>query len=152
MTPDQLFSKARYMDVNKLAAARIRARYLLEAVDVYLEDGSDVAIVWAREAAEEALFVLQEGAYEKIIKSSDQSISSEDIAVASKYPVDKLIEFKRGKALAFCHDDHHPTMFHATRKNLAGCPACNKFFSPIDILMFRDGYSFTDAVKELAWR
>ena len=83
-------------------------------------------------------------------KPTEGMITDSDIEVARHYPVEKLIEFKHGKATAFCHDDRSPSLFHGTRFNIAVCPVCAMKFGAIDILIQRDGYSFKDAVKHLA--
>ena len=83
------------------------------------------------------------------VKPSDCDISEDDIYTARAVTVDKLIKFNRGKAVAFCHEDKNPSMFHATRKNLAICPVCDRMFGPIDILIERDGMTFIEAVKYL---
>lgn len=77
-------------------------------------------------------------------------ITDDDIESARRYPVDKLIDFSRGKAKAFCHEDKNPSMFHGTKFNLAICPVCDKKFDSIAILMQRDGVAFKDAVNQLA--
>lgn len=76
-------------------------------------------------------------------------ITDEMIARAREYPVDRLVEFHRGRALAWCHNDRTPSLYHGTRKNVAVCPVCNRTFNPIDILVERDGLAFIEAVKGL---
>lgn len=76
-------------------------------------------------------------------------ITTEMIEAASRYPIEKLIEFEGGKALCFNHKEKTPslTMF----KNKCHCHgACGRSWSTIDVLMERDGYSFADAVRQLA--
>jgi hypothetical protein len=85
----------------------------------------------------------------KNITVTKPDITEDMIETARRHPITSLIEFKRGKAVAFCHADRNPSMFHATRLNLAICPVCDKKFNPIDVLIERDGYSFKSAVKEL---
>ena len=77
-------------------------------------------------------------------------ITDEMIERARNYPVEKLIEFKHGKAIAFCHEDKNPSMFHGTRTNTAQCPVCAKSFDAIAILTDRDGMSFKEAVTTLS--
>lgn len=76
-------------------------------------------------------------------------ITDEMIETARRYPVMNLVEFYRGKATAWCHDDRRPSLYHGTRNNIVVCPVCDKKFNPIDILIHRDGMSFTEAVKRL---
>jgi hypothetical protein len=78
------------------------------------------------------------------------SITDDDIDRARHHPITNLIEFKRGKATAFCHEDNNPSMFHATRLNLAICPVYDKRFNSIDVLMDRDAMTFKNAVSYLA--
>jgi hypothetical protein len=80
------------------------------------------------------------------------TISEDDILAAREVPVETLVEFVRGKATAWCHDDRNPSAFHGTNNNLVVCPVCDKKFGPIDILIHRDGMSFIDAVKCLNGR
>jgi len=77
-------------------------------------------------------------------------ITDEMIESARQYPVDQLVEFIKGKATAFCHNDRKPSMYHATRLNRCNCPVCGKSFDPIGVLVERDGVSFKDAVKQLS--
>lgn len=79
-----------------------------------------------------------------------ERISDEQIEIARSVPVNTLVEFVRGKARAWCHEDRNPSMFFGTRANVAVCPVCDKKFGPIDVLMSRDGLTFIDAVKQLA--
>jgi hypothetical protein len=78
------------------------------------------------------------------------AITDEMIERAREYPVENLVEFVRGKAKAWCHDDRNPSMFHGTRNNIVVCPVCDKKFGPIDVLVTRDGMTFRDAVLTLA--
>lgn len=77
------------------------------------------------------------------------AIVDEMIEQAKAYSVDRLIDFNRGKALAFCHDDHNPSLSHWKETNLARCFVCNKTFNAIDILIHRDGLTFQEAVRRL---
>ena len=145
------FQMANKMEVNKLAAARMRARYLLDRVDTYLDDGGDLALHWAREELDECISLFTSAAY--TFKSDNETtkswITDEMIEQARSYPIDKLIEFIRGKAKAFCHEDKNPSAYFATRKNRLNCPVCDRSFSPIDVLIHRDGYVWKDAVQHL---
>ena len=84
------------------------------------------------------------------LPSKQGSITDEQIERARQYPVSQLIDFQKGKYSAWCHEDKNPSMYLAPRINKAVCPVCNKYFSSIDILMERDGLTFTEAVKNLA--
>ena len=136
------------MQKNKLAAAKIRIRYLLESIEDYGE--TDVEHYWELEALDEIIYLLRNAVFE--IKAPIQSrmqVTEEMIEQARMYPITNLVEFNNGKCIAWCHDDKKPSMFHGWRKNLAICPVCDKKFGPIDVLIKRDGYKFYDAVREL---
>lgn len=85
----------------------------------------------------------------KLLFRQETGLSEEMIEAARRFPVDRLVEFTRGKATAWCHEDRNPSLYHGTRRNVAVCPVCNRTFNPIDILMDRDGLSFAEAVKAL---
>jgi len=81
--------------------------------------------------------------------TDDSQLSEDQIEQARQYPIEKLIDFNRGKAIAFCHDDKNPSLYHARRTNRANCPVCDRSFNPVDVLMIRDGMSFASAVRNL---
>lgn len=145
------FIMATKLSVNKLAAARMKARYLLDRVETYLDDGSDLALYWAKEELSECLDLLASGAFTYVHTNTTNSkeLTQYQIEQARSYPVDQLVEFTRGKAKAWCHDDKTPSLFHGFRNNIVVCPVCDRRFNSIDILRERDGYSFYDAVVTL---
>ena len=49
MNVQSFLFKADEMNVNRLAAARMKVRYLLSCIEAYLEDGGDLALHWADE-------------------------------------------------------------------------------------------------------
>ena len=69
---------------------------------------------------------------------------------ARQYPVTQLIDFQRGRAVAWCHPDKNPSLYYAPRINKAVCPVCNQYFDSISVLMQRDSLTFAEAVKQLA--
>jgi hypothetical protein len=79
-------------------------------------------------------------------------ITDEMIQAARDYPITQLIEFTRGTATAFCHNDRRPSMYHQTRLNRACCPVCDKSFDSIAVLVERDGMTFKSAVHQLQER
>jgi len=133
------------MGVSRLAAARMRSRFLLESIEVYeqMED-KDVADIWILECLDEIISLNKKIV---ITHTPPDSITDTDIQIAKEYPIEEVIEFYRGKALAFCHEDKTPSL--VKRKNRAICYPCNKSFNAIDVLIYRDGYSFVEAVKRL---
>ena len=147
--PIRTFHMARLMGKHKMAAARIRARFLRVQIDLHRQTDEPIANFWADEMEAEMNQLLTEGkAYSPIVSSN--GITDADIEAARTYPVDSLVEIVRGKTRAWCHNDTVPSAFHATRTNRIICPVCNnRKFNAVDILMSRDGYSFIDAVKAL---
>jgi len=83
------------------------------------------------------------------LEDHKDKVTDDMIQQAREVDVSTVIEFTRGKAVAFCHDDNNPSMFHAKRKGLACCPVCNRYFDAIQVLMDRDGLPFFTAVKQL---
>ena len=142
------FMKAKEFDKNRLAAARIRIRYLDDQATECLEDGSPVALFWACEALEEICYLHKHAHYE-INPVKGERLTDEMIDRANQYPIESLVEFRNGKAYAFCHEDKSPSLNHWKAKNRCRCFACGKTFRPVDILMERDGMSFKDAVRRL---
>lgn len=143
------FRKAREMDKHPLAAARIRMRFLHEEVDRLLQFKDDVATYWAIEALEEICYLIKHSTQDTSVTPSKNTITQAHIDRADAYPIENLIEFRNGKALAFCHEDRVPTLSLWKGKNKARCFACNKSFGPINVLMERDKMSFLDAVRAL---
>lgn len=84
-----------------------------------------------------------------LIKFEGQ-ITDEMIERARAYPIERLIPFQKGAALAWCHDDKNPSLTWDRKRNRAKCWPCDKSFDSISVLMERDGMSFRDAVKQLA--
>lgn len=135
-------------EISRLAAARMRARFLFQRIDEWLENGSDLALYWVQQAFDE----LDELARRCRIPPRDPSkaLTQEQIQQAREYPIDKLVEFNRtGKAYAWCHNDHVPSLHHNRKHNRAHCWPCNHSYNPIDVLVYRDGRSFEEAVRSL---
>jgi hypothetical protein len=137
------------LDVNPKIAIKMRIRYLQEQLiknDECIETG-----VPAEVCREDVLRELE--SYEKALKYIDRpplgSITDEMIEKARSVPVETLIEFTKGKALAWCHEDRSPSLTHYRKGNRATCWPCGKSYNPIDILVERDKMNFVDAVKYL---
>jgi hypothetical protein len=142
------FQKAKELGVNKLAAARVRSRCLLDSAEVYLEDGSDLCLVWAREALDEVLYLLSHAAYTQVENPDNRTTTTpEMIDSALAYPIENLIHVVNGKALAFCHNDTHPSL--SLKDNKLMCFVCNKRFNPIDVIMHFNDIGYYDAVRYL---
>lgn len=85
----------------------------------------------------------------KWMQTDTGAITDEMIQQARDYPIDQLIDFNRGKAIAWCHDDKQPSLHHHKQANRAHCWPCNQSFDTISVLMQRDGMTFHAAVREL---
>jgi len=83
-----------------------------------------------------------------ITEGHNYEITPAMIEVAKQYPVENLVEVKRGIALCPFHDDHHPSM--GIKNNRFHCFACGEKGDPIAFVMKRDGFSFGEAVKWLS--
>jgi hypothetical protein len=143
----QTFRHAEAMGMNKLAAARVRARYLGERIDEWLEEGGELARHWCKEALEEMTYLEKHCRYTNCNKND---ITQEQIQQARLFPIDKLIEFDRqGKALAFCHPDKAPSLRWNRKHNRAHCFPCQRSYDSIGVLMTRDKMKFVDAVRSL---
>lgn len=147
----ETFHKAKIMGVNKLAAARVRVRYLLECVDVYLEDGSDLAMFWAEQDLREAFYLLENAGYTIEHKASDGflKVTDAEIEQAKQYPIDRLVDFSKGRATAWCHDDRNPSLVHNRKENKVYCPVCHKQWNSVEVTMIRNNLKFYDAVRSL---
>ena len=132
---------------SRLAAARMRARYLFDRIDEWLEDGSDLALYWVEQAFAELDELVRKAWWKP--PEFDDDFTQDQIQQAREYPIDQLIDFRKGRAYAWCHDDRNPSLTHNRKHNRAHCFACAKSFNPIDVLMNRDGRRFDEAVKEL---
>ena len=142
------FAKANALGINRLAAARMRARYLFEWIDECLKEGSDLALFWAREALNEIEYLQKHAFYEP--NPSKNTLTLEQIATARQYPIEQLIPFNRhGRATAWCHHDEHPSLTWHRKGNRARCFACDLTYGPIDVRMYRDMLSFPEAVRSL---
>jgi hypothetical protein len=84
----------------------------------------------------------------KMTKDPKEMITDEMVEAARRYPIERLIEFRHKKALAWCHEDRHPSLCHMDKTNRAWCPVCDRYFDGIAVLMDR-GYSFKEAVIAL---
>ncbi len=76
-------------------------------------------------------------------------ISQADIDRARDFPIHELIEFKNGKAMAWCHADRSPSLSWWRDKNKAYCFPCSKAFDSIDVIMYQQEISFYEAVRVL---
>ena len=66
---------------------------------------------------------------------------------AKEYPIDRLLEIKKGKALCISHAEKNPSM--NCKNNFAYCHACGYTGDVIDIYMRLNNVSFIEAVRRL---
>ena len=149
------------MDIPISFATNARRRFLMEELELldleiaFYDDysGNEASEYFAlsqySEIALKRAQVEQELRSMKKVTQPQTGITDEDIDRARNHPITNLIEFKHGKASAFCHEDKQPSLYHATRTNRANCPVCDKSFDSIGVLMYRDNYMFQSAVKAL---
>lgn len=145
---------AEEMGVTLNYAIGARRAFLWKELDFWLDVETDVTtwdvlckpMVWK---VIDDLTKLQVDVFWKNKPQSRNEVTPEMKQRAKAHPVTNLIQFEKGKALAFCHTDKTPSLTYYAKKNLATCFVCNKRFDPIDVLMLRDGYTFHDAIRAL---
>ncbi len=131
-----------------------RRSYLWKELDFWLEHETD-PMTWDVLCKPMAWKIIDDlnrlvaDLYWKNKPTSKNEVTPEMKQRAKDYPVTNLIQFEKGKALAFCHIDKTPSLTYFAKKNLVSCFVCDKRFDAIGILMTRDGYSFHDAIRAL---
>lgn len=144
-----VFKMARKMGKHPRAAANIRIRYLCQQIEELLPHDHPIAQLWIVEALEEIYELIKKGKTPVFAKESSNSLTDEMIEIARDFPIEDLVDFQRGKAYSWCHQDTRPSLCHWRKANKATCFVCDKKFDSIAVLMERDGYSFIDAVRAL---
>jgi hypothetical protein len=152
-SPSAFSRMATVMGLDPIVALRIRYRYLRGRVaefrDLFLECPEiDPYFWWWVDAATE-LSSLTVYAQRYKRKPAGNGITDEMVAIARDYPVLQVVEFVNGHAFAFCHEDHKPSLYYGSRNKSLCCPVCDRQFSALDVLILRDGMSFTAAVSAL---
>lgn len=151
-TPASIARYAKSIGVDPISALRMRYRYLkdrcLDMKSLYFEhDEVDPYFWWWVDAEKERLELVK---YAKRFKTNPENGITEDmINIAASYPITELVEFFRGRAKAFCHEDSHPSAYYGNKTNKLFCPVCYKSFNPIDVLVYRDNMTFPAAVMFL---
>ena len=144
----ETFRQAKEFKINKLAAARVRARYLFEWIEMFLESETELGNELTKQALEEIEYLYRNAYHEH--KPTKDTITEYEIQKAKQYPINQLIEFDRqGKAIAWCHNDKRPSLMWNKKNNTAKCYPCGKTFDAIEVLRERDGIKFLDAVRRL---
>lgn len=134
---------AEMFDISVQAAIKMKLRYAVEATEIWADAFEPYYWRWI-----DIIIKLRD--MEKRLKQPmKNTITDEMIEQAREYPITELVEFTRGKALAFCHEDKTPSLSYHKAANRAHCFPCNKSFDAIGILMERDGMSFHSAVRYL---
>lgn len=101
--------------------------------------------------AEVAVTLLETGKMpeRKIAEHSRRGGDITDLMIerARAYPIDNLVEVKRGKALCPFHDDHKPSL--SVKNNLFHCFVCEVSGDTIRFIMQVNDLNFIEAVKYL---
>ena len=157
MTPYQIAKKAEEFGLSIDSAFRVRIRYLLALFDqweAYIgEEGiptSDVVPELDTMTILEGIIANKE--YQRRHKKGvpTNGITDDMVQIARQYPLSSLIEFDRaGFAPCFVHTEKTPSMKHYKDTNKYHCFGCGANGGPIDVLMAREGLTFTDAVRKL---
>jgi hypothetical protein len=130
------------------------ALWSIAHIEIAVSQGSAVAITywegWLKAALKIIIKHVNELYYTRPQqRQKTETITQEQIDQANNFPITDLIEFKRDMAVCFSHADKDPSLHHIKDRNRAYCFSCQKQFSPIDVLMIRDGYTFQEAVRRL---
>lgn len=153
MKSQKAFTAAHQMGIHPKAAASMRIRYLKQSLEpllnAYADKGHPIVFHWIVELFEEIAWV-KKRANRRISVNKKNGITDSMIEDARQSDVREVVDFRRGKAVAWCHEDKNPSLYYANRINRAVCPVCDKKFSALDVLIERDGMSFIDAVRSLA--
>lgn len=148
-----LQTKAAEFGISVESAIKMRIRYLLGLIDRWAdyidEKTNDMPESTSVDALNEIIRLRNFEQSLKQGRNTKSSITDEMIESARNYPIENIIEFRNGKALAWCHADKNPSLTWYKAKNRATCFPCGKSFSALDVLMDRDGKSFINAVREL---
>jgi hypothetical protein len=165
VTRKEIFEKANYMGVDKTYALKCHMTFLRQQILdkkahlKELEEDVEQTTGLTRAFIEQSIGKVKQdikrlrAKHSRLVtpKQDIGGISDDDVDAARDYPIENLVEFNsNGRCMAFCHKSNSESMSWNKRDNKAHCFVCNKSFNPIDVLVYRDGYSFVDAVKELS--
>jgi hypothetical protein len=139
------FRMAENMQKNRLASARIRARYLQEWIDECDECAGDFALLFADKAILELIYLFRNVKPPRV--SQDAQINQEMIERAREYPITELIDFTKNKALCIWHTERNPSM--NLRNNRVKCFVCGEGGNAIDVYMKLNGTDFITTVRRL---
>lgn len=146
-------------EANKMRKRFIRSQ--LDRLTQALEENRKNYIATARRVGEESFEAsVLVGEAQDILKSitkyeaelrfrfKDGAITTEMIARARNYPLDRLIKITNGMARCISHEDTNPSM--NCRKNYVYCHACGYHGDSIDVYMNIHNATFPESVKFLA--
>lgn len=80
-------------------------------------------------------------------KPNENIITPDMVERAKDYPIENLIDTRRGFALCCFHQDKNPSMY--IKNNFAHCFSCGKTADTIDVYRQLYGATFPEAVKAL---
>lgn len=147
MTPYALRQAALDMNISYPSAVKMRARYLVSQM-VQCEEWIDGDNVMPQVLTGECIDELS-----ALVRSlqvvPNTNVTPEMIEQARGVDVRTLIEFKHGKATAWCHADKAPSLTYMSKTNQAWCAACDLWFDSIKIQRELTGVGFKDAVLAL---
>lgn len=149
--PEKTEFMAGIMDVDKKEAFRARWRYLRDKRDALSMSDNPIIQHWLKEVEAKMKEIEERAVMKPPVRlcENPNEVSEDMVMRAKEVPIDSIVDFKHGKALAWCHDDNRPSLYHGTRRNIAVCPVCDKKFDTIGVLMERDGFTFQEAVNHL---
>ncbi len=140
----EIRQNASKFDVSYKAALRMKLRFAAEAAQVWIEVFEPMAWRWL-----ENIIKLQQMIARADIKLPANEVTDAMIEQARERDIRSVVDFSKGKATAWCHEDKNPSLTYMSRTNTAWCASCGKYFDSIGVLMNRDGLSFRSAVREL---
>lgn len=164
MTKRKIIETADFFGVDRIYAMEMRLKYLSgvrEALDSVMgEDFIALAtgsfnrvtkrfIELSMDRGEKTRGKIDREIKTLTIKTVEGEITDDMIEAAREYPVENLVDLRRDRCVAFCHDSDSDSMVRSRNGNILWCNVCNRAFDPIGVLMERDAVSFRDAVKQL---
>jgi hypothetical protein len=143
------FFKAKEHGVNRLAAARMRARKLVEEIEEYDECAGGLALFFANEAISELLYLFKN--VNPPLCTSNNDITDSDIESARQYPITNMIQFTRNKALCIFHPDKNPSLHYLPKTNRVKCHACGEGGDAIRVFMHLNNVNFIQAIRSMQY-
>lgn len=147
MTPYTLRKASEDIGISYPSAVHMRVRYLVSQMErcvMWMYDNGAMPEIMLKDAQDERTALLN-----SLKRPPKGEITSDMIEQAKQVPVSSLIEFRKGRATAWCHEDKRPSLYIGKRLNIVCCPVCHKYFDAIEVYMEVTGKGFKDAVLEL---